>query len=134
MIEDDFYATVKLKTGEEVFAKVAATEEEERTFLLLTYPVIVSEVKGRNGVEGYKVEPWLKTTSEDMIIINMNDVLTIVESSDIEMISIYQKYSRQLSFYDKNLSPNQKKLSKKMGYVANINDAKELLEKIFKSS
>ena len=69
-----------------------------------------------------------------MIIINMNDVLTIVESSDIEMISIYQKYSRQLSFYDKNLSPNQKKLSKKMGYVANINDAKELLEKIFKSS
>ena len=134
MIEDDFYATVKLKTGEEVFAKVAATEEEERTFLLLTYPVIVSEVKGRNGVEGYKVEPWLKTTSEDIIIINMNDVLTIVESSDIEMISIYQKYSRQLSFYDKNLSPNQKKLSKKMGYVANINDAKELLEKIFKSS
>ena len=134
MIEDDFYATVKLKTGEEIFAKVAATEEEERTFLLLTYPVIVSEVKGRNGVEGYKVEPWLKTTSEDMIIINMNDVLTIVESSDIEMISIYQKYSRQLSFYDKNLSPNQKKLSKKMGYVANINDAKELLEKIFKSS
>ena len=64
MIEDDFYATVKLKTGEEVFAKVAATEEEERTFLLLTYPVIVSEVKGRNGVEGYKVEPWLKTTSK----------------------------------------------------------------------
>jgi hypothetical protein len=134
MIEDDFYATVKLKTGEEVFAKVAATEEEERTFLLLTYPIIVSEVKGRNGVEGYKVEPWLKTTSEDMIIINMNDVLTIVESSDVEMISIYQKYSRQLSFYDKNLSPNQKKLSKKMGYVANVNDAKEILEKIFKSS
>ncbi len=28
MIEDDFYCTVKLKTGEEIFAKVAATEEE----------------------------------------------------------------------------------------------------------
>lgn len=134
MIEDDFYATVKLKNGEEVFAKVAATEEEDRTLLLLTYPIIVSEVKGRNGVQGYKVEPWLKTTTEDMIIINMSDVLTVVESSDIEMISIYQKYSRQASFYDKNVSPNQKKLSKKMGYVANVNDAKDLLEKIFKSS
>ena len=29
MIEDDFYATVKFKSGEEIFAKVAASEEEE---------------------------------------------------------------------------------------------------------
>ena len=33
MIEDDFYATVKFKSGEEIFAKVAATEEEDRTML-----------------------------------------------------------------------------------------------------
>ena len=33
MIEDDFYATVKFKSGEEIFAKVAATEEEDRTIL-----------------------------------------------------------------------------------------------------
>ena len=33
-IEEDFYATVKLKSGEEIFAKVAATEEEDRTLLL----------------------------------------------------------------------------------------------------
>ena len=29
-IEDDFYATIKLNSGEEVFAKVAASEEEDR--------------------------------------------------------------------------------------------------------
>ena len=34
MIEDDFYATVKFKSGEEIFAKVAATEEEDRTILI----------------------------------------------------------------------------------------------------
>ncbi len=28
MIEDDFFATLKLKTGEELFAKVSATDEE----------------------------------------------------------------------------------------------------------
>jgi hypothetical protein len=134
MIEDDFYATVKLKNGEEVFAKVAASEEDDRTLLLLTYPIIVCEVKGRNGVEGYKVEPWLKTSTEDLIIINMTDVLTIIESSDVEMISIYQKYTRQLEFYNTNTNSNQKNISKKMGYIANVNDAKEILEKIFKSS
>ena len=76
-IEDDFYATIKLKSGEEVFAKVAASEEEDRTFLIMTNPIIVQELKTRIGVVGYKFEPWLKTTSEDMFIINLQDVLTL---------------------------------------------------------
>ena len=130
MIEDDFYCTLKLKTGEEIFAKVACTEEEDRTLLLVTNPIIVSEIKGRTGVMGYKIEPWLKTTTEDMFIINIEDVLTMTESSDIEMISMYQTYCRE-SFKTKS---NQAKISRKMGYLANVNDAKEILEKIFKNS
>ena len=130
MIEDDFYATLKLKTGEEIFAKVAATEEDDRTLLLVTNPIIVAEIKGRSGVMGYKIEPWLKTTTEDMFIINLDDVLTMTESSDIEMISMYQTYCRES---DKTRN-NQAKISRKMGYLANVNDAKEILEKLFKDS
>ena len=129
-IEEDFYATIKLKTGEEIFAKVAATEEDDRTLLLVTNPIIVSEIKGRSGVMGYKIEPWLKTTTEDMFIINIEDVLTMTESSDIEMISMYQTYCRE-SFKTKN---NQAKISRKMGYLSNVNDAKEILEKLYKNS
>ena len=130
MIEDDFYATLKLKTGEEIFAKVAATEEEDRTLLLVTNPIIVAEIKGRTGIMGYKIEPWLKTTREDMFIINIDDVLTMTESSDIEMISMYQTYCRESDKTKKN----QTKISRKMGYLANVNDAKEILEKLFKLS
>ena len=130
MIEEDFYATVKLKSGEEIFAKVAPSEEDNRTLLIISNPIVISEVKNRMGIYGYKFEPWLKTTTEDMFIINLSDVLTLSESFDIEMISLYQSYIRQL---DKNNS-NQSKISKKMGYLANVNDAKEILEKIFKSS
>ena len=97
MIEEDFYATLKLKTGEEIFAKIAASEEEDRTILLVTNPVIISEIKTRQGVLGYKLEPWLKTTTEDMFIINIDDVITMTESSDIEMIVMYQSYVRQSS-------------------------------------
>jgi len=129
-IEDDFYATVKLKTGEEIFAKVAASEEEDRTILIISSPIIITEIKGRTGIVGYKIEPWLKTTTEDMFIINLEDVLTLSESSDIEMIMMYQNYNRQ-SNKEKN---NQSKLNRRMGYIANVNDAKEILEKIFKSS
>ena len=130
MIEDDFYATVKLKTGEEIFAKVAASEEEDRTMLIVSNPIIIVEIKRRSGTVGYKLEPWLKTTKEDMFIINIEDVVTLSESSDIEMIMMYQTYVRQ-SGKDSN---KESKINRRMGYLANVNDAKEILEKLYKNS
>tara|TARA_B100000900_G_scaffold188867_1_gene159962 strand:+ start:192 stop:590 length:399 start_codon:yes stop_codon:yes gene_type:complete len=127
MIEDDFYCTVKFKSGEEIFAKVAASEEEDRTMLLVSHPIIVNEIKGKMGIVGYKIEPWLKTTTDDMFVINLSDVLTMSESTDIEMIMMYQDYLRSS---DKN-STNQSTIDRKMGRLGNVNDVKEILEKIY---
>ena len=127
-MEDDFYATIKFKNGEEVYAKVAASEEEDRTMLIITHPITVQEVKARAGTVGYKVEPWLKTTREDMFIINLSDVLTLSESNDIEMISMYQRFVQDAS-RDRRQQP---KLSRQMGYISSVNDAKDILEKLYK--
>ena len=127
-IEDDFYATIKLKSGEEVFARVAASEEEDRTMLIVHTPVTVIEIKSKNGLVGYKVEPWLKTTRDDMFLIDMNNVITLSESSDMEMIVMYQHFLRDAQ---RELH-HQHKLNRRMGYISNVNDAKENLEKIFK--
>ena len=130
MIEDDFYCTLKLKTGEEIFAKVAASEESDRTMLLVSHPIVVGEIKSKIGVVGYKIEPWLKTTTDDMFILNMNDVLTMSESSDIEMIMMYQDYIRTAN----KPKGNNLTIDRKMGRLGNVNDVKEILEKIFKST
>ena len=130
MIEDDFFATLKLKSGEEIFARVAATEEDDRTLLLVSNPVVVNEIKSRMGVVGYKVEPWLKTTTEDMFILNISDVLTMSESSDIEMIMMYQDYVRS-SNSDED---NNTQLNRRMGRIGNVRDAKEVLEKIYNNT
>jgi len=129
-IVEDFYAKLKLKNGEEIFAKVAASEEEDRTFLIIDNPIIVTEIQGRSGTTGYKVEPWLKTTTEDLFILNLEDILILSESSDIEMMMLHQSFVRS------NTKPNnrQKKINRKMGYLANVNDAKEILEKLYKNS
>ena len=129
MIEDDFYATLKLKSGEELFAKVAASEEEDRTLLIVSNPIVISELKSRSGSVGYKIEPWLKTTKEDMFIINLDDVMTLSESYDVEMIMMYQSYIRH-----SHSKGNEYKLDRKMGYIANVEDAKDILEKLFKRS
>jgi len=130
MIEDDFYGTIKFKNGEEIFAKVAASEEDNRTMLIVHTPVMVSEVRAKGGIVGYKVEPWLKTSKEDMFIINMTDVLTMSESSDIEMIGMYQNFLEDF----KRDTQHHTKINRKMGYLATVKDAKKDLERIFKES
>ena len=129
-MEDDFYGTIKFKNGEEVFAKIAASEEVDRTMLVIHHPITVCEVKSRAGTVGYKVEPWLKTTREDMFFINMDNVLTLSESSDLQMIRMYQRFVQDT---DKD-NRNEPKLSRKMGYISTVNDAKDILEKLYNSS
>jgi len=128
MMEDDFYATIKLKTGEEIFCKVSVSEEEDKTILIVSSPVTISEIKTKYGSSGYKVEPWLKTSSDDMFIIDLENVLTMSESVDDEMITIYHGYIRKV---EKSKS-HKIKLDRNMGYLSNVDEAKKSLEKLYK--
>ena len=130
-MEDDFYGTIKFKNGEEIFAKIAASEESDRTMLVIHHPITVCEVKARAGTVGYKVEPWLKTTREDMFIINLDKVITLSESYDPEMIHMYQNFLRDSQRNPYEQSP---KMSRRMGYIATVDDARNFLEKIFTES
>ena len=128
MIEEDFYCTLKLKhSGEEIFAKVAASDEGDRTMLLVSNPLVIEEVKMRNLCMGYKFEPWIKTSNEDMYILNLDDVLTLSESEDLEMICYYQDFVKKVN------KRNRIKMNRKMGYLSTVDDAKEALEKIYNS-
>ena len=129
-MEEDFYATLKFKNGEEIFCKVSPSEEYNRTMLVIASPITVCEITNKGGLVGYKVEPWLKTSNDDLFILNLDDVLTMSESSDVEMIMMYQQFVRDTAA-EKN---NQPPMSRKMGYLGKVDDTKEILEKIFKNN
>ena len=129
MTEDDFYATIKFKSGEEIFALVGYSEEEDRTFLLLESPITIEKIRNRGGVQGFRVEPWLKTSKEDLFVINLDDVLTLTESHDLETIAMHETFSKQ---YDK--FNTEKKLNRKMGYISTIKEAKKSLEELYNKS
>ena len=65
-----------------------------------------------------------------MFIIKLDDVLTMSESSDIEMIMMYQQFCRSSEDRKTNGSP----ISRKMGYLGKVSDTKELLEKLYKKN
>ena len=124
-MEDDFYATLKLKSGEEIFALVIASEEDNRTMLVVHNPVIITAIRAKESIVGYRLEPWLKTTREDMFVINMDNIITLSESMDPEMIMMHQNFSKESNNFSKS------KMNRKMGYLTNVNEAKKVLEKIY---
>ena len=130
MKEDDFYATIKLKSGEEIFALVGYSEEKDRIFLLLESPITIEKIRNRGGIQGFRVEPWLKTSKEEIFVINLDDVLTLSESDDLETISMHETFSKQHEHYYNQ----ERKLNRKMGYISTISEAKESLEKLFKNN
>ena len=131
MIEDEFYATIKLITGEEIFARVAASEEEDRTILILSSPVTIEKIKNKNnGIQGFRVEPWLKTSQDDIHIIDLNNVLTLSESKDIESIMMHKTFITQ----SQQNYQVKSKLNRKMGYLTTVNEARKFLEIIYNKS
>ena len=98
--------------------------------LIINNPIIVSEIRGKSGIVGYKVEPWLKTTKEDMFIMNLDNVITLSESTDMEMICMHQNFIRD-SHED---AQQHTKLNRRMGYVDTVNAARAKLEEIYKNS
>ena len=128
-MEEEFYASIKLKhNGEEIFSKVTPHDEEDRILLHLSYPIVVEEVKVRGRVGGYKMEPWLKTTTQSELVINMDDVLTMTESGDLEMIIYYEDYISKIN------KSNYSELDRKMGYLGTVEETKKSLEKLFEAS
>lgn len=122
-MEDDFYATIKLVSGEEIFCSVCPFFEEEKTFLLLDNPVIIIPIQSKSSkIVGYKVSPWINISDDEMHIIEMKNVITITEVNKPEIISIYQKFTKNTSKLE---------VTKEMGLLSKVDEARSLLEKIY---
>ena len=125
-MENEFYASIKLVSGEEVFAIVSPTEEDDRTLLMLENPVIIEPmVSKNNGIVGYKVKPWMMIPDDDIYIIDMNKVINMTEIDNEQIIRVYEKYNRNSS---------QVSLDKNMGFISKVDEARKVLEKLYNSN
>ena len=135
-MSDKFLAVVKLKTGEEVIAKVEIASELD--VLSLDCPAMVghSSFTRKPGISIIKIEPWIKTGRERTYIVEMSNVITTCEVSDKDVIKAYDKFVK--AYYETEdiiKKPKSKpKMTKEMGYISNVKDARTSLENIFKNS
>ena len=126
---DEFYAVLKLVTGEEIFALVSVDENDGDPIIMLSNPVVMKMLY--NGVGQYvKVRPWLELPTEDLFLMKYDKIITMSEISDKQMIKFYNRY---LNEDDVDIELDGKvSLNPKMGLLTTVEDARQSLEKIFK--
>ena len=131
-MDEEFYGSIKLISGEEIFAEVMPSEENGRTVLIISDPVEIETVSMNGSHEGLRMMPWLRSMPhESIIIIPMDKVITVVEAQEgSEVVRYYQKFI--FSNFN-NGQPSEKiRVTKKMGYVISVEDARKTLEKLYK--
>tara|TARA_R100000234_G_C4944770_1_gene154576 strand:+ start:21 stop:443 length:423 start_codon:yes stop_codon:yes gene_type:complete len=132
MMGEEFYAIIKLVSGEEIMSVVMADDNNDEVILILQNPVTMQMYQ--NGVGHYiKVKPWMDLNDEDMHIIKLDKVITMSETTNKKLISVYDNFIKtsdeqiKIPPIDGKVKPNSK-----MGYVSSVEDARKKLEEIFK--
>ena len=130
---DEFFASIKIVTGEELVSKVCYIEDEDK--LLLENPLQVDAAKQRRGqleISGFSFKEWICATFDSMFILNRSHIVTI---SEVEgpIVDFYEKTLQRIQ-NGKSLQGNGKKLSRGSGYLGSVKDMKKSLENIFNKS
>ena len=140
-MRDEFFSILKLVSGEEIFALVCVDESEDVPILVLHNPIKMTPIPhvGNAGQLNYiKVTPWMEMTTEDMYVLKMDKVITMIECRDKKLIAIYKQYvedeqnSGGVEIFKPKVNTGKVKLSTDLGYVSSVEQKRESLEKIFK--
>ena len=133
-MSDKFLAVVKLKTGEEVIAKIDVAPELD--VMSLDCPAMIghSSFTRKPGISIIKIEPWIKTGRERTYIVEMSNIITTCEVSDKDVIKAYNKFVKAYYETEDIIEKPKPKMTKEMGYISNVKDARKSLENIFKNS
>ena len=136
----DFYATIKLITGEEIFALVSVDNEEDEPVIIMQNPVVMKVLSTGRG-QMMKIRPWLEVPGDDVYIMKYDRIITMSEVKDKMVTSMYQAYCEEGdfdfgTFVNENMKTDKRnqEVTKKMGYISTVQDARKKLEDLFKDT
>ena len=133
---DEFYAIIKLTSGEEILSLVSVDENDGDPLLLLQNPITMKVYNTHHGMH-IKVKSWIEMSSDDIFIIKPDRILTMTETHDDKLIEIYKNYLEDeddMDIYSPSSQNSEGKVkpSEKMGYISSVEDARKKLEDIYK--
>jgi len=128
---EDFYAIIKLISGEEILSLVMVDENDGDPIIVLQNPVVMKVHSGPTG-SYVKVKPWIELADDDFFMIKLDKVITMTETKDKKLIQLYQHYMTDDDSIELYKPSGEVKVSDKMGYVSSVEDARKKLEELYK--
>ena len=136
-MEDEFIATIKLTTGEEIIAKVSYMADEDSLVLENPMNVVpIDQAKANMRINGFALNEWIHSTFDHIFILPKEHVLTMTEVEDESLQNIYGNCVHQhmdaVATFRETFEP--KKFTREMGSLGSIRDTKKTLEDLYKKS
>lgn len=129
---EEFYSSIKLVSGEEIFALISVDENDGDPIIVLQNPVVIKIITRHSG-QLVKIKPWIELPNDDFFAIKLDKIITMTEVNDELIINCYNNYisdDEQL-LSEENIT-GKVKLSDKMGYLSSVDEARKNLENMFK--
>jgi len=133
MNENQFFASIKLTTGEEILGLIKIEEDG----ILIENPLILEDISIFNDIletsssKGLKLSKWIKSSTEDLFFIKDNKIITIGELKEPGLTSYKRAVidiAKGNQNFKKEICTDRKKYN---GHHSNINDARIKFEKLF---
>ena len=132
---EDFYSSIKLITGEEIFALVSVDENDGDPVLVIQNPVIMKLSHTSHG-SIVKIKPWMEIPGYDFFIVKLDRIVTMTEVKDKNVIKMYNRYledeDSEIDIFSTDGHDYKAELTNKMGFISTVDDARKRLERIFK--
>ena len=131
---DDFHAVLKLVSGEEIYAQASWIEEDQ--LLLVGNAITIKEdvLNPQPGVMHHVLVPnmWMKFSGEDTFVIEKHKIITISELDDNAIEFYGECLQKALAAQKQFVSGNKTRTENNKGYVSKVDDARMLLEKLYR--
>jgi len=139
----EFYASIKLKCGEELICIVTETCPED-DYISIKDPIGIEEIEIPGMFQGMKIKSWMKIAHQNEFVINGSDIITFKEVEG-EVIKFYHHSLAKLEHNEirkelkRRQPPTPKKkegqvpLDRDMGFITDLDDAINLLENMWNS-
>ena len=131
---EEFYANIKLVSGEEILATVCIDESNDEPIIIAQCPVVMKMMNAGQG-SYVKVKPWMELANDEMFLIKPDKIITMSEMRDPKVIAIYERYcmEEEEDVLNLNRLHGEVNVSEDMGYVSSVEQARDLFEKLFNS-
>ena len=134
-MNDKFFATIKLMTGEEIVGLVEVHEEG----LVIQNPLILEDMSDLHDllgddikVSGLRLSKWIKSTTDNIFFITDAKIVTVNELLE-PGLSHYKKAVTQINETVKKKISSTEDKKKYNGYRASVEYAREFFENLFNS-